>query len=96
MILPLLFLFAPPPAQAVDSALKRFTEVLAAIEREAADPLSSGQAIYQGAIPGMLRTLDPHSNFFDPKAYALLREGQSGHYYGVGMFVGATPKGTWR
>ena len=40
----------------------------------------------------MLRTLDPHSNFFDPKAYALLREGQAGHYYGVGMWVGA-PQG---
>jgi carboxyl-terminal processing protease len=40
----------------------------------------------------MLRTLDPHSNFFDPKAYALLREGQSGHYFGVGMLIGA-PEG---
>ncbi len=45
------------------------------------------RAIYNGAIPGMLRTLDPHSNFLDPKAFQLLREDQKGHYYGVGMMV---------
>jgi carboxyl-terminal processing protease len=36
----------------------------------------------------MLHVLDPHSNFFDPKSYALLREDQRGKYYGVGMTVG--------
>jgi carboxyl-terminal processing protease len=36
----------------------------------------------------MLRTLDPHSNFFDPKDYQLLREEQKGNYFGVGMQVG--------
>ena len=36
----------------------------------------------------MLRTLDPHSNFFDPRDYQLLREDQKGHYYGIGMQVG--------
>ncbi|HEV2112976.1 MAG TPA: S41 family peptidase, partial [Terriglobales bacterium] len=46
------------------------------------------KAIYNGAIPGMLRVLDPHSNFFDPKQYASLREEQRGKYYGVGMQVG--------
>src|SRR6266446_3453987 len=36
----------------------------------------------------MLHVLDPPSNFFDPKAYSLLREDQRGKYYGVGMTVG--------
>jgi len=31
--------------------------------------------------------LDPHSNFYDPKAYAKMREDQHGHYYGVGMLI---------
>jgi carboxyl-terminal processing protease len=44
-------------------------------------------AIYDGAIPGMLRVLDPHSNFYDPKAYARMREEQHGRYYGVGMLI---------
>jgi len=40
--------------------------------------------VYQGAIPGMLRMLDPHSSFFDAKQFTLLREDQRGKYYGVG------------
>src|SRR5208337_2787229 len=53
-----------------------------------ADKVSPDKAIYNGAIPGMLHSLDPHSNFFDPKSYSLLREEQRGKYYGVGMTVG--------
>ena len=29
--------------------------------------MNPDKAIYNGAIPGMLHVLDPHSNFFDPK-----------------------------
>jgi len=36
----------------------------------------------------MLHVLDPHSSFFDPKQYSLMREEQHGKYYGVGMTVG--------
>ena len=50
--------------------------------------MNPDKAIYNGAIPGMLHALDPHSNFFDPKSYALMREDQRGKYYGVGMTVG--------
>ena len=57
-----------------------------------ADKLDADNTVFKGAIPNMLRTLDPHSNFFDPKAYQLMREGQSGHYFGVGMYVGS-PEG---
>jgi carboxyl-terminal processing protease len=49
--------------------------------------VDTDKAIYDGAIPGMLHVLDPHSNFFDPKQYALFREEQEGRYYGVGMVV---------
>src|SRR5262249_17978477 len=31
--------------------------------------------------------LDPHSNFFDSRQFALMREDQRGRYYGVGMIV---------
>jgi carboxyl-terminal processing protease len=58
------------------------------VQQNYAEPVSPDKAIYNGAIPGMLRVLDPHSNFFDPKAYAALREEQRGKYYGVGMQVG--------
>lgn len=71
-------------------SLKTFTDVYALVEQNYAEPIQGDKAeaaIYDGAIPGMLRTLDPHSNFYDPKAYARLREDQRGHYYGVGMVI---------
>jgi len=77
----------------VNASIKKFTQVYEAVEANFANKVDPDHLVYRGAIPTMLRTLDPHSNFFDPKAYALLREGQSGHYFGVGMFVGATPEG---
>ncbi len=64
-----------------------FTKVYALVEENAAEKPDPDKAIYKGAIPGMLRTLDPHSNFFDPKEYRALREEQTGTYFGVGMHV---------
>src|SRR5579884_3502094 len=72
----------------VSTSLKQFTEVYDIVEQNYAEPVNPDKAIYNGAIPGMLHVLDPHSNFFDPKSYSLLREDQRGKYYGVGMTVG--------
>src|SRR3984885_2145495 len=82
------FSAASPTDDAVGQSMKSFTSVYDAVEQNFADKVDADKAIYNGAIPGMLRTLDPHSNFFDPKAYAALREDQRGQYYGVGMQVG--------
>ncbi|MBV9769394.1 MAG: S41 family peptidase [Bryobacterales bacterium] len=76
----------------MNASLKKFTQVYQAVESNFADKVDADNIVFKGAIPNMLRTLDPHSNFFDPKAYALMREGQSGHYFGVGMYVGS-PEG---
>jgi carboxyl-terminal processing protease len=67
--------------------MKSFSKVYSTVEQNFADPVSPDRAIYKGAIPQMLRTLDPHSNFFDPKDLEALREDQRGKYYGVGMSV---------
>ena len=74
----------------IRDSLKSFTDVYALVEQNYAEPINGDKAdtaIYDGAIPGMLRVLDPHSNFYDPKAYARMREDQRGHYYGVGMVI---------
>ncbi|HEY4948972.1 MAG TPA: S41 family peptidase [Candidatus Acidoferrales bacterium] len=71
----------------MQDSVKSFTHVLSVVERNYAEPVDSDKVIYDGAIPGMLRVLDPHSNFFDPKQYALFKEEQQGKYYGVGMTV---------
>jgi carboxyl-terminal processing protease len=74
----------------IRDSLKSFTNVYSLVEQNYAEPINGDKAdtaIYDGAIPGMLRVLDPHSNFYDPKAYARMREDQHGRYYGVGMTI---------
>jgi len=79
---------APGGDSDIRDSLHQFTQVYDLVEQNYAEQVNPDKAIYNGAIPGMLHVLDPHSNFFDPKAYALLREDQRGKYYGVGMTVG--------
>jgi carboxyl-terminal processing protease len=74
----------------VQNSLQSISKVLHAVEENYSEPVDPEKVLYQGAIPGMLRTLDPHSNFFDPKSFSALREEQRGRYYGVGMTV--TPR----
>jgi len=69
------------------TAVENFTHVLDIVQSNYATPVDTDKAVYEGAIPGMLRMLDPHSNFFDARQFALLREDQRGKYYGVGMVV---------
>jgi len=69
------------------TAVRDFTRVLDVVQANYAEPVDVDKSVYQGAIPGMLRMLDPHSNFFDARQFALLREDQRGKYYGVGMVV---------
>jgi carboxyl-terminal processing protease len=75
----------------VQQGLRQFTQVYDMVEQNYAEPVKPDKAIYDGAIPGMLRSLDPHSTFFDPKAFAQLNEEQRGNYFGVGMEIG--PRG---
>ena len=63
-----------------------FTAALAAIEREYVEEVPSDRLVY-GGIEGMLKTLDPHSSFFDPRQYAQMRERQEGRYYGLGIQI---------
>jgi len=78
----------------VKNSLTEFTRIYNVVEQNYADVVDPDKAIYGpsesnvGAIPGALRSLDPHSNFYDPLAFSLLREDQEGKYYGVGMQIG--------
>jgi len=78
----------------VKNSLTQFTRVYNVVEQNYADLVDADKAIYGpsdsnlGAIPGALRSLDPHSNFYDPRAFSRLREDQEGKYYGVGMQIG--------
>jgi carboxyl-terminal processing protease len=78
----------------VKNSISEFTRVYNMVEQNYADAVDPDKAIFGpsemgiGAIPGALRSLDPHSNFYDPKAFSKLREDQEGKYYGVGMSIG--------
>jgi len=63
-----------------------FTAALSAIEANYVGTVESDRLVY-GAIAGMLQTLDPHSNFMDPRTFAQMRERQEGRYYGLGITI---------
>src|SRR5688572_18859629 len=73
-------------AENVDDSMKLFTTLLGLVESNYATSVDSEKAVF-GGIDGMLRTLDPHSKFFDPKAFTSLREDQRGRYFGLGITV---------
>ena len=85
-----------PPVGAASAAsedqvkvgFEKFTRLLAVVEQNYAEDVDLQDAIFQGAIPNMLRALDPHSQFFSPDAFKQLREEQKGQYAGVGMTIG--------
>jgi carboxyl-terminal processing protease len=63
-----------------------FSHVLSLIENNYVENADETKLLY-GAIEGMVRTLDPHSSFMDPKTYAALKEETEGEYGGVGLEV---------
>src|SRR5580704_6801218 len=93
LVLPLLLLLAAAddPTEVLSPELKKITEVFAAVEDQAADPVPPDVVFYQGAIPGMLRTLDPHSIFFDPDQYQQLQQMQKSESKGFGTVVSVLP-----
>jgi carboxyl-terminal processing protease len=89
-------LVAPAAARAddgdeLDAGMKSILGAYAILERNAADPVASEQAFYQGAIPGLLRRLDPHSTFFDPAQFEQLRKMESSTQKGFGTVVSILP-----
>src|ERR1700735_4504959 len=71
--------------------VKRFIDVYSIMESMNADPVNSEQAFYQGAIPGMLRKLDPHSVFFDPGQFEQLKKMETSTQKGFGSVVSVLP-----
>jgi carboxyl-terminal processing protease len=80
-----------PDTAELERELGRFIDVLQIAEREAADPLDFDHAFYRGAIPGMLRRLDPHSVFFDKDQFEQLKEMQKSMAKGFGSVVSVLP-----
>lgn len=81
--------FGATPQAAVDTReahLKRYSEILAAIEANYAEEVDVAKPV-ASSIREMLRTLDPHSNFFEVKEFATMQERQKGSYFGLGITI---------
>lgn len=66
--------------------LKVFTDVLGLLQKEYVEETNSKDLI-QGAIKGMLETLDPHSAFMPPNMYKEMQEETKGRFEGLGIEI---------
>lgn len=67
--------------------LKTFSEVLNQVQRHYVDETKTKELV-QGAIRGMLSTLDPHSAYMTPEMYKEMQVETKGEFGGVGIQIG--------
>src|SRR5258708_5074925 len=80
-------LFGSPVQQTdMQKRMKEYTELLSAVTTWSAEDVGSDKFVYS-SIDGMLRTLDPHTSFLEPKEYADMQDRQKGSFYGLGILV---------
>ena len=86
------------PQQQPDPATKKLWQdyVAAAevIRNNYVEPVEY-EALTKSAIQGMLRTLDPHSNYYDPKSFTEMRLEQRSQYYGIGATIAQRQGGVY-
>ncbi|HEX4277408.1 MAG TPA: S41 family peptidase [Bryobacteraceae bacterium] len=80
---------APPDDDA--RQMKKFIDAYKILEQSTADPFDIDKAFYEGAVPGLLRHLDPHSVFFDPGQYGQLKQMETSTRKGFGSVVSVLP-----
>ena len=79
-------LFGSPIQSDVQKRMREYTDLLEAVRIWAPDDVTSDKFVYS-SIDGMLRTLDPHTSFLEPKEYADMQDRQKGSFYGLGILV---------
>jgi len=66
--------------------LELFNKVLYLIESQYYRPVDTEKLI-QGALKGMMNTLDPHSTYLDERVYSKMQEDTQGEFGGLGIEV---------
>jgi carboxyl-terminal processing protease len=79
-------LFGSPAQNDLQKRLKEYTDLLNAVTTWAPEDLGTDKVVYS-SVDGMLRTLDPHTSFLEPKEYADMQDRQKGSFYGLGILV---------
>jgi carboxyl-terminal processing protease len=77
---------APMQNTELQKRLKEYTELLGAVTAWSPEDATSEKYVY-ASIDGMLRRLDPHTSFLEPKEFADMQERQKGSFYGLGILV---------
>ncbi len=72
----------------VFAQLSRFGEAYGLVQADYVVP-TSDRGLVEGAISGMLSSLDPHSSYFDPEIFAEMQVKTDGQYGGVGLVIGS-------
>ena len=67
--------------------VNRTVELTRVIEQRFPEEVDWNDAMFLGAIPAMLGTLDPHSTFLTPEDFLDMREQERGSYVGVGVQI---------
>jgi carboxyl-terminal processing protease len=96
----------PNPPAATGRTPRRTTPAnTAAVERDVAEALTIIQDnyidgpkldynnVFKSSITGMLRALDPHSDYFDAAEYEAFRTEQRSEYFGIGATIGDLTEG---
>ncbi|MGO8916190.1 MAG: S41 family peptidase [Stellaceae bacterium] len=73
-------------ADKTDVGVNLFTEVFEQVRNNYVEPVTDKQLV-EGAIKGMLGSLDPHSNYMDAKEYREMQVQTRGEFAGLGMQV---------
>jgi len=66
--------------------LKVFSEILSIIESNYVDPTKNDSMI-EGAINGMVKSLDPHTSYMPPVSYKEMQEETTGKFGGLGIEI---------
>lgn len=66
--------------------MKEYTDLLNAVTAWSAEDTGSDKFVY-ASIDGMLRNLDPHTSFLEPKEYSDMQDRQKGTFFGLGILV---------
>lgn len=86
-----LTLFAQADPSGLAAHIRLFTQIYSIVEDNAAEPVSAALAFEGGALPAMLRKLDPHSVFFNKDQFEQLREMETSTRKGFGSVVSVLP-----
>src|ERR1051325_4687740 len=79
-------LFGAPTQSEMQKRLKEYTDLVGVVAQYSADDVGADKVVYS-SIDGMLRTLDPHTSFLDPKEHGEMQARQKGSFYGLGILV---------